>query len=311
MKTFTRDDGSVLQVVAGYRQQTRSYRPAAYPRENWSDEDYLTAADTRLEKFQKRLGGFTRRGIALKDAHILEIGCGAGIDCLLLGIQGVAGVVGMDMEFFLFHPSDKGERTRKLVRTILAQQGFPGTIDEALNELPVHFLYGNAAHIPLREAQFDLLWSRSVLEHVIPLQKALFEMVRVVRPDGWIYHLIDPYYWIRGCHKRGVVDLPWAHARLTLDEYRRFVREHEGEEKAKKRCARLESLNRLTLCQWREALEAGPFEVLQWKESEAPFAVQMLEEHPEVAESLLDGVERRDLTHSRIKVWLRNKGSGA
>ena len=43
-----------------------------------------------------------------------------------------------------------------------------------------------------------------------------------------IYHSIDPFYWLKGCHKEGMVDIPWAHARLTPAEYRRFVCEREG-----------------------------------------------------------------------------------
>ena len=126
-----------------------------------------------------------------------------------------------------------------------------------------------------------------------------------------MYHIIDPYFWFRGCHKRGTVDIPWAHARLSPEEFRRFVTESEGEAKAIKRCAKLKSLNQLTLRQWQETFEAGPFQILEWTENALPFAQNLLEEHREVEDSLLPGVERRDLLHSRIKVWLRNKGQGA
>ena len=88
-------------------------------------------------------------------------------------------------------------------------------------------------------------------------------MARVVRPGGLIYHSIDPFHWLKGCHEWGVVDIPWAHARLTPAEYRCFVAENEGEAEAAKRSRHLQTLNRLTPRQWRTILEAGPFEILQ------------------------------------------------
>src|SRR6266581_854875 len=52
---------------------------------------------------------------------------------------------------------------------------------------------------------------------VAAVGRALAEMSRVVRPGGVIRHAVDPYYWRRGCHKRGRVDSRWAYARLSLE----------------------------------------------------------------------------------------------
>lgn len=65
-----------------------------------------------------------------------------------------------------------------------------------------------------------------------------------------------------------------------------------------------------TPAQWRKTIEAGPFEVLDWKEDHSPLAETLLAEHPEVEETLLSGINRPDLVCSQIKVWLRNKGNG-
>src|SRR5439155_1465900 len=104
-----------------------------------------------------------------------------------------------------------------------------------------------------------VLVSRSAMEHIAPVERALAEMARVVRPGGVIHLRVDPYFWLRGCHKRGLVDIPWAHARMTLEDFRRFVTESEGAAMAATRCARLQTLNRLTLGQWRSLIGAGPF----------------------------------------------------
>ena len=311
MKMFTRDDGRTLRAVKGFGERAHYWRPSVTPKANWSDEDYSLAADKKLGRWQKRLSEFSRAGVALDGAQVLELGCGAGIDCLLTGLQPVRQVVGIDLQLPLFEPSEKGERTRRMTRKVLDRLNVGGNIGEVLHRLPVSFATMDARRMPFPDDCFDFIWSRAALEHIIPVDKALTEMARVVRPGGLIYHSIDPYFWLRGCHKKGLVDIPWAHARLSLEEFRRFVTESEGEAKAVNRCRGLKTLNQFTLRHWRKIIEADPFEILEWKEEHSPFAESVLEQHPEVEDTLLEGVEPRDLIHGQINVWLRNKGHGA
>src|SRR2546422_10922411 len=113
-------------------------------------------------------------------------------------------------------------------------------------------------------------------------------MARVVRTGGVIHLRIDPYFWLRGCHKRGLVDIPWAHARLSLEDFRRFVAESEGTAMAATRCARLQTLNRLTLGQWRAVIEAGPFGGLEGGEEPSPVAAAVLGGDPAIGGSRAD-----------------------
>lgn len=307
METFTRNDGCTLQVVQGFREQVLSYRPSVTPKPKWSDEDYSAAAHKKLKRWRRWLIEFSRWRGTLDGAEVLDVGCGDGINCLLVGLQSVRRVVGIDLQLPLFERGERGGSTRRLACTILEKLALGVGLDEVLSRLPVRFAAMDATLMTFPDDSFDSLISRSAMEHITPVEKALTEMARVVRPGGLIHHSIDPYFWLRGCHKTGLVDIPWAHARLSLEEFRRFVIESEGESIAAKRCRRLETLNRFTLRQWRERIEAGPFETLEWKEERSSFAETLLEKHPDVGDTLLDGVDRRDLVHGRIEVWLRKK----
>jgi SAM-dependent methyltransferase len=214
-------------------------------------------------------------------------------------------VIGIDLEFPLTARDETGERARRLAHRTLAKVGVQDRIDAILRRRPVRFLRMDATRLELPDASVDWLISRAALEHVVPIEQALAEMARVVRPGGLLRHGIDQFFWLKGCHKRGVVDIPWAHARLSPSEYRRFVAETEGEAKAEKRSRHLETLNRLSLRGWRALFEAGPFEILDWREDRSALAQTVLAEHPDVPETLLEGVTTRDLVHYSIKVWLR------
>lgn len=307
---FTRDDGRTVRVVEGFRTQVlMSPRVSVQPKPEWTDADYRAAAEKKVRHSQRFVEEISRHGGTLQGARVLEVGCGAGIDCLLIGMHRVASVVGIDMELPLVDSGIRGERTRRLAREVLALLGVSKDIDALLRERPIHFATMDATRLSLPDDRFDLLWSRAAMEHVLPPDKALREMARVVRRGGLLFHSIDPFYWLKGCHKGGVVDIPWAHSRLTPLEYHRFVAEREGEADAAKRSRHLQTLNQLTPRQWRRTLESGPFEILQWDEESSPLAEELLELNPDVADTLLDGIEPADLTCRQIKVWMRNDGT--
>lgn len=300
MKEFTRDDGRLLQVVEGFRQSMLTYREPTSPRADWTEEQYLASAAKKRKRASRLIESFQRWFGPLDGVALLDVACGDGSNCLVLNEQPARIVVGIDLELPLFASSERGEQTRRLAAQI-GQVSNPASPPE----VPVRFAQVDATSLGFVDGAFDVLMSRSATEHIRPIERALREMVRVVRDGGLIYIGIDPYYWVRGCHKRGVVDIPWAHARLTLEEYRRFVVADEGEKAAARRCQRLETLNRFTVGEWRQLIEDMGCEVLVWEERPSAVGAQVLAQYPDILETLLPGVTQQDLLCERIEVWLR------
>jgi len=297
MTTFVRADGQPVRVVPGFRDRVLAYRPSVTPRPHWTREQYAHAADTKLDRARRLIAQIGNRYDRLDRAAVLDVGCGDGINCLVMA-SAARRAVGVDLRLPLFEPDETGAQARRLCGLVLERL-------DAARQPDARFVRADATQLSFADDSFDVLLSRSAMEHVAPVERALAEMARVVRPGGVIHHSVDPYFWLRGCHKRGLVDIPWAHARLSLGDFRRFVTASEGEVIATKRCRRLETLNRLTLAQWRAVVEAGPWEVLEWTEDLSPFAVALLEEYPDVLDSLADEVEPRDLVRGRLQIWLR------
>jgi SAM-dependent methyltransferase len=303
MSRFVRVDGRVVRVVRGFRDRVLASRPSCTPRPHWTAADFTRAAETKRKRAARLVSEIDARRGGLDGAAVLDVGCGDGTTCLVLAGRGVAAAVGVDLELPLFAPDERGARARRLAALLLEQ----GSLVDVLTRGGVRFVRGDATRLSFADDSFDVLLSRSAMEHIVPVERALVEMARVVRPGGLIHHGIDPFYWLRGCHKRGLVDIPWAHARLSREEFRRFVLETEGEAAAAQRCHRLDTLNRLTLAEWRAVIEAGPFEILDWREEPSTLACALLDEFPDVRDSLAPGVGPRDLVHGRLEVWLRVK----
>ncbi len=308
MHSFVRGDGRALAVVQGFRQRVLSYRPSVSPREGWTDAQFEASAKKKLKRSQRLLESFTRWIPTLEDARVLDVGCGDGANCVLLGTEPVRIAVGLDLRLPRFAPDGPGERARTLLQKV-AEAGADRarSATALLSDRRVCFVEMDATHLGFRAESFDVVMSRSAAEHIQPIERALAGIVHAVRPGGLVYLGIDPFYWVRGCHKRGVVDIPFAHARLSLEEYRRFVTEHEDEAAADKRRQRIATLNRLTVRQWRRTIEAMSCEVLEWREAHSELGAAVLEEHPSILETLLPGVEESDLLTERIEAWLRKR----
>jgi len=99
-----------------------------------------------------------------QDKNVLEVGCGAGSD-LLRFAQGGANVTGIDLS-----PHSAG-----LALSRLRLYNCSGTIGNA-----------DAENLPFKNDTFDLVYSWGVLHHTPDTERALNEILRVLKPGGKI-----------------------------------------------------------------------------------------------------------------------------
>ncbi|BHH82671.1 class I SAM-dependent methyltransferase [Desulforhopalus sp. 52FAK] len=70
---------------------------------------------------------------------------------------------------------------------------------------------------------FDIIYSKSVLEHIQDIQAAFQEMYRILKPGGIIVHGYHPYFCPNGGHAIGIPDCPWGHVRMSYQNYREYI----------------------------------------------------------------------------------------
>jgi SAM-dependent methyltransferase len=86
----------------------------------------------------------------------------------------------------------------------------------------LHVLQGSLTHVPLPSASFDLVYSMKVLAHIPPIEHAVAELARLVRPGG---HLLLEFYnplSLRYLAKRLGGPGKIAHATTESDVFTRF-----------------------------------------------------------------------------------------
>jgi SAM-dependent methyltransferase len=283
---FVRADGVPLGVCSGFRDAVLAAHPSKTPRPGSPPSRWAWAVRNRVGAARARLGELERYR-DVETAAVLEVGCGAGIDCVVAGALGVGRAVGIAPTLPLFEGGDTGDVARRMVRGVLARLGHTEPLEVALQRLPVEFAVMDATRMDFEDAAFDVVWSRAALEHLVPLDRALQEIARVVRPGGVVHHAIP---------------------RLSAEDFRRFVEQRDSRGRAERMAHSLSALNQLTVDEWREALlRDGAFEVMRWAEYRSPFCEHYLTEHPDVARTAREGLTARDLVCSWIEVWLRRR----
>lgn len=99
-------------------------------------------------------------GIISQDGQVLEVGCGRGnILRELQSIRQFSGYYGIDVAPYIINMNK----------------------EEFSN---INWDVGTAYHIPYSDGKFDICYSHYVLEHLIYIEAALKEMMRVLKPDG-------------------------------------------------------------------------------------------------------------------------------
>jgi len=302
---FCTDDGRRLKVVPGFRAEVLDAVQQHTPRETWSVNEYRNASRKRIARAEHVLTRLRSAGAELAGARVLEVGTGSGLDSIRLAMEDVELAVGIDHDLVLFGRGTRARLTRRLARRTLNRLGLGRDIDAALAAVPIRLAAMSADRLAFPDDTFDIVWSRTALEHVRPLTASLAEIARVLRPGGLAYHAIDPYFWARGCHRKGVVDIPWAHARLTPAEIERFHAEDHSKARAARLRSYLEGLNQLTCAGWKAALVRAGLELIDWKVMRFPWVDELLARYPDAAEDLLPGVSPADLTGCHIEVLLR------
>jgi SAM-dependent methyltransferase/uncharacterized protein YbaR (Trm112 family) len=126
---------------------------------NYSDDDLLHIAKVQLGLDKAWFG----------DKRVLNCGCGAGKEAIMLQRASGTMVFAFDLNFSLLR---LGERVKDYPQ--------------------IHFFLASVWNLPLREKRFDYVYSHGVLHHTYSTERAVKTLAQYVKPGGYYY------FWIYG-----------------------------------------------------------------------------------------------------------------
>lgn len=96
--------------------------------------------------------------------------------------------------------------------------------------VPVGFRQGSIEEIPFPDAEFDVMSSAAVLEHVRIISRMVNETARVLKPGGFALHSFGPLYYSFGadhCISAYGPDAGYDHLLLEEAEYRKRISDRD------------------------------------------------------------------------------------
>ena len=244
---------------------------AAHDPVRWFTEHFDEAAGEILEF----LGG---DGISLEGCRIADVGCGDGIIDLGLALKGQPReMVGFDL---------MEVDAEALLRSAQAA-GVADTLPPGLR-----FERSEAISLPAPDAHFDIAVTWSVFEHVDDPMGLLADVRRVLKPDGWFFLQLWPFFDSEhGGHLWPHYDGAYPHHLHRDDEILQDVEGQRATDPRRPAEDEYLSLNRITLDDLHRALLANRFVVVKLKLLAEAVHIPPQLRHRPLAELGVGGVE--------------------
>jgi SAM-dependent methyltransferase len=140
---------------------------------------------------------------------LLDVGCGDGLLSFGLTNLPLSSVVGLDIV-------DEKDKTLAGLPDRIAAAGFD--VDPA-NTAKFRHAHYDGKTFPFADGTFDIVFSWGAFEHIHQPEQVLAEMRRVMRPDGFGFVTVFPWYHCRyGSHLSDFVDDPYFHLTQEANE---------------------------------------------------------------------------------------------
>jgi len=131
--------------------------------EGWWGENGLHQG---LHEMNPIRGGFVvgllKQYYTSNDIQIIEVGCGGGIFCEYIAQQGYD-IIGVDLSSGAINVA----REHALI-----------------NQLKIRYEIASVYQLPFADESFDIVMSSDFLEHIEDLETAIYEMSRILKPNG-------------------------------------------------------------------------------------------------------------------------------
>lgn len=203
-------------------------------------------------------------GIDLSASKVMEVGCHSGGCSFSIADAGAKSVTATEFTGFKVSAHTTGVTEDRLadvddylasIRTQLAAR-FPSSADK------VQFVNDDICNSVVPDSSHDVICSWDVLEHIHDPEKAISEMSRILKPGGYIIHEYNSFFSLNGGHSKCTLDFVWGHARLSVQDFERYIDEFRPEEKEMAMPFFTNGLNRMTRAQLLQHLKAADFDIL-------------------------------------------------
>lgn len=266
LDVFTDSNGAGFQRLEGYRDLVVPRWPNMFaPRDDRTQvgPEAVAAARRAVSSAEQFLN---LHGSSFVDADVLEIGCHGGAHAFAMIEQGASAVHGIDVPSYGVRQRPDGEADETSLREqsewlVRLRTATARAFGLDATELSTTFSDLDVIELEAVDS-YDVIVSWQTLEHLVEPAAALSNMYRALRPGGGCFHAYNPFFAVDGGHSLCTLDFPYGHARLSTDDFVRYLRTYRPNEVEVATRFYTESLNRMTFNDLRRHVHDVGFEIL-------------------------------------------------
>lgn len=217
----------------------------------------------RISKMERFL---EMHSVTIAGKVVVEIGAYGGATAFALARAGADRVIGTDIAAYYIRQTpgemvSKESVSEKNLELTQQRDAFRlGVSPEAGDR--VSFLEDDICSSSLETESADVIVSWEVLEHLKHPARAFEQMFRILKPGGIAFHEYNPFFSQDGGHSLCTLDFPWGHARLSSEDFERYLREIRPAEEEVATSFYYENLNRMTIADLRRYVADTEFTLL-------------------------------------------------
>ena len=227
-------DGNLTTLYAGYRDYIQPYHFISHADENATNryfseniEDWITASISGSKTFFSQV--IKDNSIDIKNKKILEIGSSDTSLSYMLALKGAVEIHATDIDYDF--KNKYAHHLCKIKERLFSEFNLDEkSISEIEKKVNVYYLDIQNANI---NDKFDIIISKTVLEHIVDLKSGIESMSNLLKPGGIMLHQFNPFYSETGGHEYCILDFPWGHVRQTEDEFEKYLEIYRSWEKDK------------------------------------------------------------------------------
>lgn len=268
---FTDSFGNRMELLSGLRDRIKpSWRIMMNPAYTVIEVPSKESMEQRMNTQKKaltRIENFLHtQSLSFVGNDILEIGAYDGSSAYAFAAFGAKSVLATDMAAYYINQTPGGIVSKDAIakkNKELAQirDAYSKTINSKdVNR--VRFIEDDITVSSVASASMDVIVSWEVLEHITNPKEAFKQMARILKPGGFAFHEYNPFFSVDGGHSLCTLDFPWGHARLSDEDFERYVATLRPNEKEVSLSFFRNNLNRMTQSYLHECMEENGLEVL-------------------------------------------------
>jgi 2-polyprenyl-3-methyl-5-hydroxy-6-metoxy-1,4-benzoquinol methylase len=275
---FRDSHGKEHPLIVGLRDHLKPkwrtmFQPPAESDQSLSEATVAKGLEAWCRRISKMERFLSMHSVTIKGQAVVEIGAYAGATSFALARAGAAHVSGTDIAAYYIHQTPGEEVSKesvaaKNVELTKQRDSFRQAVAAEIGSR-VSFLEDDICSSSLESESADAIVSWEVLEHLKHPARAFEQMFRILKPGGIAFHEYNPFFSQNGGHSLCTLDIPWGHARLSPQDFERYLREIRPSEEEVAKSFYHENLNRMTTVDLRRHVaDAGltPLSIVSWIE---------------------------------------------